>query len=742
MDKRENLLLQISTQLVHCSHANNRGPKSSFRKVLLSTGNIRDLAETILDQATKTLSNGTGLTTAGEMLGIQLNKHCTFNLKAGTPRKVKKTLINTGVEAFGVLGNLGYLKVVTERQGVMKLNRLDFFDEDNLLFDYFKSIGTISEVDLPKEDYNYWTHPHKNGFPIVKKMPSELTNKYLYKKMPTVYDALNAYGSTKFKVNEELLDVIQGMDSVKHEEFVPEALSSSALSESLANLLKFTRVSDFVGEQAKEWYLANVSKQLLKKGLTTVQIDGRSNTYKKRKASGWLKEKSTEDLDIIRGSSKRYEFDKVVNMAEQMRGKGFHYDFQLDSRGRVYPMVNYFEPTGSDLSKGLLLFNDGAPFSDKVIYSLAIHTANCMGEDKLSMDDRYLYVLGHMEEILEASKDLVNSEWLKQFKGEKKTKFQLMAAILEWKKYDEEGEDYVCHLPIGLDATNSGLQILSAMVRDVVGAQETNVVNHPDKEIGDAYMVIANSVLDGGFNYKGYEDLSKKMWRKLCKRPTMSYYYDAGRGCIQEQTFEDRRDHGNDFVSQMSFDDATYIGTAIYDGVESAFPKQTQAKEALKEGVKLAIKNNEGKALVTWKTSTGFTAFQNYAKVEKHTVKCSFAGKRHELTYQLHTDKARMTDHDKGISANFVHSQDASLLTSTIANLHKKGINDFMMIHDQFSVNAEEVDVLLETFKETFKEIFEVDQLGNTLKSFGLSNPIVYGELDLEEVLEAKYIIS
>ena len=101
------------------------------------------------------------------------------------------------------------------------------------------------------------------------------------------------------------------------------------------------------------------------------------------------------------------------------------------------------------------------------------------------------------------------------------------------------------------------------------------------------------------------------------------------------------------------------------------------------------------------------------------------------------------SDHAKGISANFVHSQDAALLTLTISNLAEKGIESFMMIHDQFSVNAEETPLLLQTFKETFIEIFEEDQLGNTLKTFGLqNNPVKYGSLDIQDVMEAKYIIS
>ena len=124
-------------------------------------------------------------------------------------------MISAGVEALGSLGSLGYTQVVTESQGVMKLNRLDFKDERNLLFKYFQEIKQVSPIDLPQEEYKGWTHPYKNGIPIVKKMPSELSKKYLYKRMPKVYDALNSYGSTAFAVNEELLDIVKDFDFVK-----------------------------------------------------------------------------------------------------------------------------------------------------------------------------------------------------------------------------------------------------------------------------------------------------------------------------------------------------------------------------------------------------------------------------------------------------------------------------------------------------------------------------------------------
>ena len=744
MDKRELLLLQISSQLNHMSQTVSKGRQSAFKKVLLGADSVRTIAEDVLDFTISALSKGTALTSTASSLASRMNVHTQFNLKSGTSQKAEATMISAGVEALGSLGSLGYTQVVTESQGVMKLNRLDFKDENNLLFHYFREIRKVSPIDLPQEEYKGWTHPYKNGIPIVKKMPSELSKKYLYKRMPKVYDALNSYGSTAFAVNEELLDIVKDFDSNDHS-FIPPTVDSETVSESLKSLLNFKRTSEFVGKQAKRWYLENVSQQLLKKGLTLSQIDGRSNTYKKRKASGWMKDKSSDSLDIVRASSKRYEFDRVMDMAKLMCDKAFYYDFQLDSRGRFYPIVNYFEPTGSDLAKSLLMFNHGVSWSEEVERALAIHTANCAGEDKMSMDDRVLWTYVWMPEILEASRDPFNSEWLNTFSGDKKTKFQLISAILEWKKLEELGVDnYICHLPIGLDATNSGLQILSAMTRDRSGAEETNIINHPKKEIGDAYMVIARSVLDNGFSYKGFENLEDKAWRKLCKRPTMSYYYDAGKGCIQDQTFEDRRDHGYKELSEMTYDDSAYIGTSIFDGVKLAFPRQTEAKDFLKKGVCKYLENNPDTPMVTWKTATGFTAFQNYAKTSIKRVNCMFASRPVKLSYQIFLSEARKTDHERGISANFVHSQDASLLALVISRLAELGVSDFMMIHDQFSVSADNLDLLLTVFKEVFKEIFEEDQLGNTLASFGITGVgvINYGDLQMEEVLDSKYIIS
>ena len=65
-----------------------------------------------------------------------------------------------------------------------------------------------------------------------------------------------------------------------------------------------------------------------------------------------------------------------------------------------------------------------------------------------------------------------------------------------------------------------------------------------------------------------------------------------------------------------------------------------------------------------------------------------------------------------------------------------------MMIHDQFSVSADNLELLLDVFKEVFQEIFEKDQLGATIESFGLEDEIDYGDLQMDEISKSKYIIS
>ena len=74
-------------------------------------------------------------------------------------------------------------------------------------------------------------------------------------------------------------------------------------------------------------------------------------------------------------------------------------------------------------------------------------------------------------------------EWMTEtgVANEKKSKFQFIAAAIEWVRLEQwvadgnDQDEFLCEVPVAYDATNSGLQILSAIGRDSYVAPYVNI---------------------------------------------------------------------------------------------------------------------------------------------------------------------------------------------------------------------------------------------------------------------------
>ena len=86
------------------------------------------------------------------------------------------------------------------------------------------------------------------------------------------------------------------------------------------------------------------------------------------------------------------------------------------------------------------------------------------------------------------AKDYKNS--LGQWSGADKP-FQMLAAIVEYARYLEEGDDFVGFIPYSLDGTNSGVQHYSLLTRSEEGAL-VNLV--PQDTMADLYQTVADKV--------------------------------------------------------------------------------------------------------------------------------------------------------------------------------------------------------------------------------------------------------
>ena len=58
----------------------------------------------------------------------------------------------------------------------------------------------------------------------------------------------------------------------------------------------------------------------------------------------------------------------------------------------------------------------------------------------------------------------------------------------------EQGADYVCHLPISLDGTNSGTQHYALATRNKHDAAMVNLL--PSDECQDVYQMVADAVVN------------------------------------------------------------------------------------------------------------------------------------------------------------------------------------------------------------------------------------------------------
>ena len=101
---------------------------------------------------------------------------------------------------------------------------------------------------------------------------------------------------------------------------------------------------------------------------------------------------------------------------------------------------------------------------------------------------------------------------------------QFLAACFEYRKFVDQGEDYVCHLPISLDGTNSGTQHYALALRNYEDGLRTNLV--PSDHCFDVYQIVADEVqkaleLDGSPEAQHW--LSYGITRKTVKRNTMCY---------------------------------------------------------------------------------------------------------------------------------------------------------------------------------------------------------------------------
>ncbi|KAJ2604024.1 DNA-directed RNA polymerase [Coemansia sp. RSA 1722] len=321
---------------------------------------------------------------------------------------------------------------------------------------------------------------------------------------------------------------------------------------------------------------------------------------------------------IANQHSQRCDCNYKVEIAQAFLNHPMYFPHNIDFRGRAYPIPPHFNHLGNDLCRGLLLFDEGRPLTERGLFWLKIHMANLYGKDKLSHDERVKFIDENYDRILESADNPIpekilqgNVETPLPWWLESENPWQSLASCVEFAAAmrSPNPAEYVSHLHIHQDGTCNGLQHYAAMGRDNKGAFEVNLI--PSDKPQDVYQGILNIVdrlieEDAKNGVREAVLLRGKLTRKIVKQTVMTNVYGVtligAREQISARLREIKDEHGNhEFelveISKISM----YVAKKIFDSLGEIFTQAQEIQNWLNQSASRIARSMPASALAAWK---------------------------------------------------------------------------------------------------------------------------------------------
>jgi DNA-directed RNA polymerase, mitochondrial len=559
-----------------------------------------------------------------------------------------------------------------------------------------------------------WVSPHRGGY--ITKHPGNRLVKQANRKyheqirdveMPAVYDAVNAVQSTPWRINTRLYEIVRSIWDGGGllgglPERNPQPVPVRPVSDDEEVIGRWKR-------EAMNVYDAN-NKQVAQRISMSQRL--------------WIAEKFKDEEEI-------------------------YFPHALDFRGRVYPIpVGGPNPQGDDLSKALLEFARGEPITDQGAQWLAIHLANQFGQDKLPFEERVDWVFANEAMILDSARDPLDGE---RFWATADNPFLALAACFEWLGYFENGGDWITHLPIHLDGSNSGLQHFSALLRDPVGGAAVNLV--PQDRPADIYSDVARlaqAKVDASDDENVRLWLDGKVTRKVAKRPTMTFTYSATRYGMLDQIYQTLReiDRDGQHIDGDNYAASFAMSHVLWDSIRETVIAASAAMDWLRQAARVMTK--AGKP-IWWTTPAGLPVLQDYPNTRRDMIRVYHQNK--EMRLIVHADDKGIDGRRQAnaIAPNVIHSFDAAHLMDVANRCHAQAI-DLAVVHDSFGCLASRAYEMRGILRDSFADQYSVDRLAELRDELlaqlpqefhGQLPPLPpFGDLDIEAIRRSEYLFG
>lgn len=561
-------------------------------------------------------------------------------------------------------------------------------------------------------DGGWHTPEMRRLLPYAVKVRGEAREAVRRAQMPVVWGSLNALQKTAWRVNKAVLEAITKVARLRNVgELVMNIENDKPPLPEFMAMGRSDPETEAEAQQKKDWKAAMTGWYNRNRAQTTAHI---------RMAAA------------LRQAREYRQFDSI------------YFVYFADSRGRLYPMAQGLNPQGTDLQKGLIEFSVGLPLdSDKAVWWFMINGANLWGFDKAPLEDRANWHVANAEKILAIANDPIgNQDWL-----DADSPCMFLAWCFEYADFKHDPAGFVTHMPVHLDGSCSGLQHLSAMLRDEIGGASTNLMPSPTKRdiYGDVAKV-TQRLIEEDSPEEGQEDIRAK-WlenpadRSAVKRWVMTTPYgvtkSSGLKYVADYLSE------NDKTRDAAFKMATYAAPFVDKAIKTVVLKGMAIMAWLKKAGREAIGKN-GNQFVSWKTPSGFLATQSYNKRELIKVYTQMYGHK-AITVAYESNDADARRHGTGMAPNFVHSMDASHL-HLVANRMCRELDSpsLAFIHDSFGTHATNTQLLYEVLRDEFVMMYETNNpLADFAEKYEIQEPLPErGNLDVAGVRQSQFVFS
>ncbi len=411
----------------------------------------------------------------------------------------------------------------------------------------------------------------------------------------------------------------------------------------------------------------------------------------------------------------------TMDVVREFEGKDYFIPWSFDYRGRAYPIPNLLTPQDTDFGKSLILFSEGAKITKKGMEWIKFQLATTYGLDKATMQERLEWVdKGENRELVHrvwsdpigniADWENADEPWL------------FLAACNEWYELYYEHRFHT-HLPVAVDATCSGLQILAGLSKDASTARMVNVIGSEKPQ--DAYAVIASHSMDA------IPDRLKPHWdRKVTKRCVMTIPYNA-------KPFSNRsyiRDAFKEKEVDVTKEELTQCVQAVRTAMNEVVPGAMSVMKWIEQEIARTIRS--GADEIRWTTPSGFIVKQRLMKTAKTRIESQLMGSV-RISISGAEIGVDLKHHKNATAPNLIHSLDASLLhlATTSTNF------PIALIHDSVLCRGTDMCKLSSLVRKTYMTLFaEHEPLTDFALAIGAEEqPPIIGDLKPEAVIDSQY---